>query len=65
MGIIVKYNTCDGGKVVLENGCIENFYISVTQLDENQEPYTASVHLSNSQGFELAMELLARVEVRV
>lgn len=59
------YKTKDGGKVVLENGCLDNFYLSVTQLDENQEPYTASVHLSNSQGFDLAMELLSRLEVRI
>lgn len=62
---MIKYKTADGGEVILKNGITGQFHLSVTQLDEDQEPFTAGVHLSNSQGFDLAMELLSRTEVKV
>lgn len=61
----IDIKTSDGGSVLLFDGLTTGqFTIKVTQLDKNQEPYTAGVQLSNSQGYDLAMGILSNIEVK-
>lgn len=61
----IALKTSDGGEVLLFGGTTTGqFTIKVTQLDENQEPYTSGVQLSNSKGYDLAMGILSSLEVK-
>ena len=60
----LSFKTKDGGEVHLEDGCLDQHMISVTQLDENQDPYKATVHMSNSQAYDLALAILHNTVIK-
>lgn len=59
----MKISTKDGGSVELENGMSEQFMITVSQITHDEENTSATIQLTNSQGYDLAMTLLNHLEV--
>lgn len=59
----MKINTKDGGSVELSSGVSEQFMITVSQITLEEEDASASVQMTNSQGYELAMKILNHLEI--
>lgn len=59
----MKISTKDGGLVELSSGMSEQFMITVSQITLDEEDASASVQMTNSQGYELAMKILNHLEI--